>query len=419
MPINSPKRGSHPYYHYHHRHYSQPKRKNLWLFLVVLVILLVASFTYLYFQPIGSVPSRAKHFYTPTSQKVSITWPSASQAAIGSVDEGLLTNKPDQVARPTASTAKLIAAMAILDKKPIALGQQGPQITLTQSDVDIYNQYFAKDGSVAQVKAGEQLTQYQLLQGMMISSANNYSDSLAIWAFGSLEKYQKDAQKYVDSLGLKNTNIGTDASGFDPSTTSTAEDLTKLAVVAMKNKTLAEIVNQPQVELPTAGVKENTNWLLGADGVVGIKTGHTTEAGGVYVFASKYDYDKSHSVMIVGAVQGEPVVINAIRQSRLLITQAKNNYELVSVVKKDQPVAVYTSPWGKSVNAVAAKDVSILKWKSTALKPEIKLSDISAPIKSGAKVGVIKVGNESTDVILQDSLPPADWQWRISRYLEP
>ncbi|MBI3494954.1 D-alanyl-D-alanine carboxypeptidase [Candidatus Saccharibacteria bacterium] len=370
----------------------------------------------MYVQPIGSLPPKTKSLYTPASQKVNIAWPTASQAAIGSVDQGLLAVKPGQTTKPTASTAKLISALTILNKKPISYGQQGPKITLTQSDVDIYNQYFAKDGSVVQIKVGEQLTQYQLLQGMMLPSANNYADSLAVWAFGSLEKYQQAAQAYVNSLGLKNTKVGTDASGFDASTTSTAEDLTKLAVVAMKNKTLAEIVNQPQVDLPIAGVKENTNWLLGADGVVGIKTGHTTEAGGVYVFASKYDYDKSHSAMIVGAVQGEPIVINAIHQSRLLISQAKNNYKLVSVAKKGQAVAVYTSPWGESVNAVAAKDLSILKWNSTKLKPEIKLGYIDAPAKKGTKVGVIKAGDESSDIILQHTLQQPDWQWRILRY---
>ncbi|MDO8335889.1 MAG: serine hydrolase [Candidatus Saccharibacteria bacterium] len=416
MPINNHRRDSHPYNHYRHRHYSQSsKSKKPWIFIIIILSLL-AIVTYLYVQPIGGVSPQYKALTIPLPTKTAINWPANSQAAIGSVDDGLLTAKSNQVSKPTASTAKLVTAMTVLDKKPLQLGQKGPTITLTQNDVDIYNQYFAKDGSLAQVKVGEQLTQYQLLQGMMLPSANNYADTLAIWTFGSLEKYQLAAQKYVNKLGLKNTTVGKDASGFDPSTTSTAEDLTKLAVKAMKNKTLAEIVNQSQVDLPVAGVKDNTNWLLGADGVVGIKTGHTTEAGGVYVFASKYDYDKSHSAMIVGAVQGEPTVINAIHESRPLISQAKNNYKLSRVVKKGQIVATYHSPWGKSINAIAVNDVYVLQWKSKKIKPQIELREIMTPTNKGTKAGTITVGNISTDIILQSSLTNPDWQYRIFRY---
>jgi len=384
---------------------------------VLLLVLLIAFCTYWYIQPIGSVSYKTKIIYAQSStKKDAINWPVTSQAAIGSVDEGVLAEKPNQVAKPTASTAKLITALVVLQQKPLELGQQGPKITLTQNDVDIYNQYFARDGSVAQVQAGEQLTQYQLLQGMMLPSANNYADTLAIWTFGSLEKYQKVAQKYVDQLGLKNTKIGPDASGFNPATVSTAEDLTKLAVVAMKNKTITEIVDQPQVNLPVAGIKDNTNWLLGADGVIGIKTGNTTEAGGVYIFASKFEYDKSHSTIIVGAVQGEPTVISAIHQSRLLLGQAKSYYKLVSVAKKNQTIAVYSSSWGKNVDAIAENDLSVLRWDSTSVKPQINLNNINAPANKGVRVGVIKVGDTSTNVVLGQSLQLPDWQWRILRY---
>ncbi len=415
MPINNYRRDSHPYNHYRHRHYSQPKNRKPW-FIIIPIIVVAFIFLYVYLQPIASVSYTVKGITKPTSETAAITWPSTSQAAIGSVEQGLLAVQSNQIIKPTASTAKLITALVVLQKRPIQSGQQGQELTLTQSDVDIYNKYFAKDGSLVQVQVGEKLSQYQLLQGMMLPSANNYADTLAIWTFGSLEKYQQAAQKYVDNLGLKNTKIGTDASGFEPNTTSTAEDLTKLAAVAMKNKTLTEIVNQPQVDLPIAGIKDSTNWLLGADGVIGIKTGHTTEVGGVYIFASKYQYDTSHSTIIVGAVQGEPTVINAMHQSRLLISQAKSNYRLVDVIKKGQTIAVYSSPWGKSVNGVAAKDLSILKWNSSKIKPEIKISSINVSDKKGTKVGVIKVGNETTDIVLQDSLPGPDWQWRILRY---
>ncbi len=372
---------------------------------------------YWYIQPLDPVTSTTKVLSVRAQPATTMTWPVTSQAAIGSTDQGIFAIKPGQTVRPTASTAKLVTVLTVLQEKPLKLGEQGPTITMTQKDVDIYNQYFANDGSVAKVEVGTKLSQYQMLQGLLLPSANNYADSLAIWAFGSLENYQKSAQKLVNKIGMEKTTIGSDASGFSPTTTSNTEDLTKLAIASVDNKVVAEIVQQPEVNLPVAGVKQNTNWLLGADGVIGLKTGNTDEAGGVYVFASKYDYDAAHNTTIVGAVQGEPNVIAAIRQSRLLINQAKSNYKLVKVVEKGQTVAVYSSQWGQQVNAVAAKDVTALQWGDSKIKPHIQLDQIEVPAIKGTKVGTVKIGDVSTDIILQVDLATPDWQWRVFRWL--
>lgn len=417
MPINNPRRGSHPYYHYHHRHYSQSQKKAPWLLLLILPLILVVYCLYWYVQPVGPISSKTKVLSVHAAANPEMTWPAASQAAIGSIDQGVLATKPNQISKPTASTAKLITVLTVLKEKPIKVGEQGPTIIMTQKDVDLYNEYFAKDGSTAKVEVGEKLTEYQMLQGILLPSANNYADSLAIWAFGDLESYQKAAQKLVNQYDMKKTIVGTDASGFSPTTTSTAEDLTKLAIASIKNEVVAEIVQQPQADLPVAGIKQNTNWLLGADGVIGLKTGNTDEAGGVYVVASKYDYDKTHSTTIVGAVQGEPNVIAAIHQSRLLINQAKANYKLVKSISKGQIIATYSSAWGQTVNAVAASNVESLQWGSSKIKPQVQLDKINPPIAKGTKVGTVKVGDATTDVILQNALETPDWQWRVLRWL--
>lgn len=416
MPINHQGRGPHPYYHYHHRHYSQKKRKLPWL-LVLFIFSALVFCLYWYVQPLAPISSKAQALSVQPTENINITWPTASQAAIGSVDQGVIAIKPKQAVKPTASTAKIVTALAVLQKEPLALGEAGPKITMTQADVDRYNQYFAKNGSVAKVAVGQQLSEYQMLQGLLLPSANNYADSLAVWAFGSLDNYQKAAQKLVNKLGMKNTMIGSDASGFSPDTVSTPEDLTKLAMVAVSNKVIASIIKQDSVNLPVAGVKQNTNWLLGADGIIGVKTGNTNEAGGVYVFASKYSLDKNHSTIIVGAVQGEPTVISAIHQARLLLNQARPQYELASVVSKGQVISTYTSPWGDKVNAIASDDLSVASWRGVNIKPKVTLRDINAPAKKGTVVGKITAGGGSVDIILQDTLNEPPVQWRVFRWL--
>ncbi len=61
--------------------------------------------------------------------------------------------------QPIASVAKVMTAYAVLKQKPLSAGQQGPMITITAADVAIYNDYVAKDGSVAKVEQGEQISE--------------------------------------------------------------------------------------------------------------------------------------------------------------------------------------------------------------------------------------------------------------------
>src|SRR5690606_21648567 len=184
---------------------------------------------YRYSQPVGSPTTEEVLRIEQTTGTPAITWP-AAQASIGTVADGVLASKPGQTARPTASTAKLITVLTVLQKKPLAPGQSGPILTIDQADIDLYNNYVAANGSVVAVRRGEKMSQYQMMQAILVRSSNNLADSLAIWAFGSLSEYRSAAQKYVDSIGMKHTTVGLDASGLSPTTTSTAEDLTRLGI---------------------------------------------------------------------------------------------------------------------------------------------------------------------------------------------
>lgn len=413
MPISHSR---HPYYSYKSRRHTPEKRRYPKWLLIIMCFFVVSGCIYWYIQPLSPIASKDKVLSVRVPSKATITWPATSQAAVGTIDQGVLEKKPNQSPKPTASTAKIITALTVLKHKPMTTGETGPEITMSQKDVDLYNQYYANDGSVAKIVVGQKLTQYQMLQGLLLPSANNYADSLAIWAFGSLQSYQKAAQTLVGELDMQQTTVGSDASGFAPDTLSTAEDLTKLAIAAMRQPVIAEIIAQDQVDLPVAGVKQNTNWLLGADGVIGIKTGNTNEAGGVYVFASQYMVDSTHSTIIVGAVQGEPTIVSAMNQARSLISQAKTHLTLETIVKKDQVVATYTTPWRKQVDAVAGSDLQVLVWQATTIKPTVVVREVTAPTQKGTIVGKIKVGNSFSEVVLEGTLDVPPWQWRVLRW---
>src|SRR5882672_4752534 len=232
-----------------------------------------------YLRPLPVVTANAaslsSQLGTPT-----IAWPAVGQSAVGAIGYGVLANSGEQSKIPTASVAKIITALTVLKAKPLKLGEQGPSITISNADVALYNQYVAASGSVAKVAVGEQLSEYQALQAMLLPSANNVADTLAIWAFGSLKAYKAQATQLVEELGLTQTTIGDDASGYSPSTVSTAPDLVQLGEAALQNPVVAQIVRQHSAVLPVAGTVTNADTLLGTNGIIGIKVGNNNQDRG-------------------------------------------------------------------------------------------------------------------------------------------
>lgn len=346
-----------------------------------------------------------------------LNWPSTGQAALGAVGYGLLASHGTQKPVPTASVAKLITALMVLRMKPLSPGEQGPMLTLGQADIDLYNSYVSQGGSVSAVADGEQITEYQALQGMLLPSANNLADSLAIWAFGSLANYAQYANRQMAALGFSHTHVGSDASGLSPTTTSNVSDLVKLGELANANPILAEIVAQSSADIPVAGTIRNVNWLLGTNGINGLKTGNSDQAGGVYLFSAIYAVPHGPNVTIIGAVMDAPTLQQAMNDSAHLLASAQPGFVMGDALSAGQTIGYYQFPWSKTViTAVTTTAAKGLMWQGQALdKPTIHLSSIQPPVPSGTIVGTAGFnGSRPVSVTLSRPTPTPSIWWRLT-----
>jgi D-alanyl-D-alanine carboxypeptidase (penicillin-binding protein 5/6) len=324
------------YTYAHDRQARKPRRRLLFAGLSSVILLLfcgygVASFGKDTSMPsVETIPSQAT-----LAEDVQLAWPAVGQAAVGSVEDGLLARSSDnEELRPTASMAKVITALAIMEKQPFELGQAGQTYTITAKDIESLLANIAEDGSVQPLLIGMELTQYQAMQRMLIASDNNMADMLAERIFGSKEAYVSYAQDMLQRMGLSRTVVA-DASGFSPATVSTPSELVAIGIAALKNPVIAEIVSQPQVEIPGIGIIKNTNQLLGTDGVIGIKTGTTDEAGHCLLFAARYAAKDGQKVTIVGVIMGEKDATSLYSDSRKLLASAKQGFGLVEAQPAD------------------------------------------------------------------------------------
>lgn len=404
-----------------------PRRRSLStshhsLIYSIVLLILAGLIIFNFFRPLPPLYPTTNKLTSPTTIPNPLTWPIGKEAAIGAAGFGILATNGVQSQLPIASVAKLITALTVLQKYPLALNQlQAPVIIMTNADVAIYNQYVAEQGSVVKVLPSEQISEYQVLEAMLMPSANNMADSLAIWAYGSLPSYALAANQYVKSIGLSQTTVGADASGFLPSTTSTAHDLILLGLQALNNPVIAQIIGQTQANLPVVGIIKNVNWLLGNDGIIGIKTGNTNQAGGVYLFAANDKITSaSPNIEIIGSIVGTATLQDAINACPPLLNSAESNFYSATIIKNHEVVGAYKVPWGVTDPAISVNDIYSPLWKGVKTPIITSLQAVYAPVSTTTTVGVVEVPGQfsspKTSIVLQQPIPTAPWWWRILRH---
>jgi D-alanyl-D-alanine carboxypeptidase (penicillin-binding protein 5/6) len=401
---------------------KQPKRWRGKAFVWTLLIIM-AGCVVSYLRPLPTLAVSKTVSQQSTATTGSIAWPTDSVAAIGAEGYGVLaSSKGNNTPVPTASIAKIITVLAVLKQKPLAQGTQGPTLVMTQADVDSYWNYVNQDGSVAKVEVGEQITQYQALEAVLIPSANNMADTMAKWAFGSLDAYRAYATSYIKQLGLTNTTVGIDASGLSPTTTSTPSDLVKLGAIAMQNPVIAEIVNKPSATIPVAGTVYNSNKLLGVNGVNGIKTGNSDEARGCVLVSAVHEVAPGKTVTIIVAVLGAPTLRAALAEGQALIAAAKPHFSIDQVVQSGQAFGDLYIPWepNSAAHAVAAYAGSAITWDHSVSPITVNMHKIRSSITKGSVVGSanLRVGSSTVSIplIIDRSVSAPSFWWRVIRW---
>ncbi len=308
-------------------------------------------------------------------------------------------------------------ALAVLERKPFPRDSSGAMITLSQADADSYNSWLAKDGSVLPVQAGEQISEYQALQGLLLPSANNIADTLATWAFGSIAAYDRYANDFAARHAMNSTHFA-DASGFDPATVSSASDLVRLGQMALQNEVISDISSQRSAVLPVAGTVYNVNSLLGKNGVTGLKTGNTDQAGGCLLFTAT-DTAGNRSVKVVGAVLGASNLASALSLSARLLTSANSNLAETIVTPKGAAVATYRLPWGESAQAIADDNLSAITWGGGEVSVVNSLDTVRLPADDGQVIGKRVATSDATNIrtsvpiTLRGTLHGPSLVWRL------
>ncbi|MFD4958300.1 D-alanyl-D-alanine carboxypeptidase family protein [Microbacterium sp. NPDC058389] len=342
-------------------------------------------------------------------------WPAQGSAAEAVEGIGTLASTPD--ADAIASITKVVTALVVLDEMPLAVGEQGPEYRFSAADRNAYWQYLRQGESALDVPAGGTLTEYQLLQGMLIGSAGNYADRLAQSLFPSDAVYASAANKWLAAHGVPGITLY-EPTGIDKRNTASPESLIPLAQKALANPVIAEIVAQKSVDLPGAGTVENTNGLLADPGVIGLKTG-TLDAWNL--LSAKDIAIGDTTVRLYASVLGQPDDAARLAASRAIYAQLEQELQLKPSVEAGTVAGIVETRWGDKVDVVSSGDASVILWNGGVgtVATTFSLGDAR---DSGDTVGSLQVtgplDGATVDLKLAgDVSDPSPW-WRLTHPLD-
>ncbi|WP_136056239.1 D-alanyl-D-alanine carboxypeptidase [Microbacterium sp. K24] len=368
--------------------------------------------------PLHEVPPtvQAIEFDTVPAAAATITWPAQGSAAVGIAGVSTAASAADAVS--IASITKVVSSLMVLDRMPLAVGEQGPEFRFDRADSAEYWQYRRSDQSALDVPVNGVLTEYQLLQGTLMGSANNYIDRLSSEIWGSDDQFADAAVVWLRERGLTGITVVT-PSGFDEGNVATPEALVALAEYAMKNPVFAQIVGTPSVDLPGAGTVVNTNGMLADPGVVGIKTGTLV---GWNLLTAKDIAVGDTTVHLFAAVLDQADDEQRLAATRALFAETEAALTAQApAVAKGTVVGEVTTVWGEKVDVVTDDDATVVLWNG-AIATATASFELGDEREEDGTVGTLTtvgpLDSVSTELALAEDVEgPSPW-WRLTHPLE-
>lgn len=274
--------------------------------------------------------------------------------------------------------------------------------------------------TVAALQVGEQLTVKQLLQVMLIHSANDAANVLAKHVGGSIESFASMMNSKLAEIGCENTHFTNPSGKHDENHYSTAKDMAKLMNYCIKNETFKEISSSKNCIIPATNkyderVFTNSNEMLIKDTreissnyyypyVITGKTGYTAEAKNCFVSVAEKE-NLQLICVVLGGIRTDDGLSARFIDSKTLFEYGYNNYTLRKVSDLNSNVKQIEIPKAtretKNLDLLTTDEIVVLisqKDLDKELEPEITLNEnIEAPITKGDTLGKITYNVEGIE----------------------
>ena len=306
----------------------------------------------------------------------------------------LYEKNSDQKMYP-ASTTKILTAILTIEK-----GNLQDKTTVSKSALAEMKSGY----SSAYLVEGEVLTVEELLELLLVHSANDASNVLAEYISGSIPEFVNLMNNKLQELGCNNTHFVTTNGLHDDNHYSTAKDMSKIARYCMRNSEFRRIVSMPKCHIMSTNKSEerifkNTNDLIIKTsiyyypGCIGIKTGYTSQAKNCLISACN-----KNGLQTIAVVLGSSLTENnrsaRYEDSKTLYNYAYSNYSYIDIAKASDVLKTIDVKGGtketKNLDLKLQDNITALVKNGfqEGIAPEITLNDnILAPISENTVLG--------------------------------
>lgn len=258
-------------------------------------------------------------------------------------------------------------------------------------------------GSQIYLEAGEEMTVNDLLKGICVGSANDAIVALAERIAGTEEAFVFKMNERVKKMGLKNTNFK-NATGLDEANHySTAYDMAQMARELVRHSKILEYSGIYETYLRQDTNKKfwlvNTNKLIKTyDGMDGLKTGYTKEAGYCLTATAK-----KNNMRLIGVIMGEETSSKRNEEMSKMLDYGFNLYNVKNFLTTKTKVGTLKNDKSKNgkVNVVPTQDINVLNKKGNKdriLSYKLNIDNESIPIKKGDVVGYLSVYENKKEI---------------------
>ena len=332
------------------------------------------------------------------------------------ISKSMIIGKNEDVKSAMASTTKIMTTIVILEKADL------------NETVTVSAKAGGTGGSRLGLKRGDKASVRDLLYGLMLRSGNDAAVALAEHVGGSVKEFAELMNEKAIELGLTNTHFVTPHGLDDANHYTTALELAKLTDYAMDNETFAKIVGTKSTTIYINNQSRqinNTNELLGVlNGVVGVKTGFTNNAGRCLVTETK-----RNNMDIITIVLGADTKKDRTKYSVNLIEYTFSKYKMYNL---EEQIIEEFNKW-KNINE---KRILIIKGKTSNPKLALgaiekatipicdndkieysinALTEIEAPVEQWNVMGklTVKINGEileNIDIVNVNEVQKRDWK---------
>ena len=304
----------------------------------------------------------------------------AAAILIDARDGTVLLERDAGERRSIASTTKLMTALLALERARPREQFVAPRYDAlpVESKIDL--------------RAGETMTVADLLEALLLESANDAAVTIAEGVSGSRSTFVADMNTRAGELGLEDTSYANPIGLDDPLNYSTARDLSSLASLLLRRRRFARIVDMPSAVLASGArrrVVNNRNGLVSQYPFVdGVKTGFTARAGNVLVGSGS-----ERGAQVVSVVMGEPTEAERDADTLALLRYGLSQFRRRRVLDEDRAVTSAAIEYrDERALLKPAHGLNVTVRRGQRVRRSVDVPDeLEGPLDAGARVGTVSV----------------------------